>query len=229
MPGCGGDLTRLGPLAKFALYRNDDDNAVERVTGIEPASSNLEGLVAPAAYALFNAISDERRAFRVPYRCAIRWTSCRRRFIRWSSSQSRRPRVRCTTWWKTCVEKRSTRQVTVAGIFSAAGSALIGPHEVTSVTEGRVAADKADMTSSVADVSEAEFPPEWRATEAPCLVCVTTSSLDDDQPKTGMVRWKVVANFRLKTGIAVSFECPQGHSSEDDPELLKGFPPRRFW
>ena len=100
---------------------------------------------------------------------------------------------------------------------------------MTSVTIGWLAADKADMTSSVADVSEAEAPAECRTTEVPFLVCVTTLSLDDDQPKTGMVRWKVDANFRLKTGVAVSFECRQGHSSEADAELLKAFPPRRFW
>lgn len=85
------------------------------------------------------------------------------------------------------------------------------------------------MTSSVAHVPAAEPTAECRTTEVPCLVCVTTSSLDDDQPKTGMVRWKVAANFRVKMGIAVRFECPQGHSSEADPELLKAFPPRRFW
>jgi hypothetical protein len=84
------------------------------------------------------------------------------------------------------------------------------------------------MTNSVADVSAAEAPGECRTTEAPCLVCVTTLSLDDDQPKTGMVRWEVAGNFRLKMGTAVSFECPQGHNSEADPELLKAFPPRRF-
>jgi hypothetical protein len=100
---------------------------------------------------------------------------------------------------------------------------------VTSVTIGWLAADKADMTSSLAHVPAAETPAECRTTEVPCLVCVTTLSLDDDQTKTGTVHWEVTANLRLKRGIAVSFECPRGHSSEADPELLKAFPPRRFW
>ena len=100
---------------------------------------------------------------------------------------------------------------------------------MTSVTIGWLAADREDMTSSVAEVSETEAPAECLTTEVPCLVCVTTLSLDDDQPKTGMVRWKVVANSRRKMGVAVSFECPQGHSSKADPELLKAFPRRRFW
>ena len=97
------------------------------------------------------------------------------------------------------------------------------------VTPECLGADETDMTSSVADVSETEALAECRTTEVPCLVCVMSLSLDDDQPKVGRVRWKVVANSRLKMGTAVSFECPQGHSSEADPELLKAFPPRRFW
>ena len=101
--------------------------------------------------------------------------------------------------------------------------------QMTWVTIRSMAADTADMTTSVDNQSKAEAPADRRTTEVPCLVCVTTLSLDDDRPKTGFVRWKVVANMRLKMGIAVSFECPQGHSSEADPELLKAFPPRRFW
>ena len=109
------------------------------------------------------------------------------------------------------------------------GLSSSAPHEVTSVTIGRLAADKANMTSSVAEVFAVEAPAEYRTTWAPCLICVTTLSLDNDQPKTGKVRWKVVPNVRLQIGIAVSFECPQGHSSEADPQLLTAFPPRRFW
>ncbi len=78
------------------------------------------------------------------------------------------------------------------GMFSSA------PHEVTSVTIGRLAADKANMTSSVAEVSAVEAPAEYRTTGAPCLICVTTLSLDDDQPKTGKVRWRIVPNVRLQ-------------------------------
>jgi hypothetical protein len=69
---------------------------------------------------------------------------------------------------------------------------------------------------------------EYCTTEVPCLVCVTTLSLDDDQPKFGTVRWKVVARASLKLGTAVSFDCPNGHSSDLDPHLLKAFPSRRF-
>jgi hypothetical protein len=53
-------------------------------------------------------------------------------------------------------------------------------------------------------------------------------SLDDDQPKFGTVRWKIVAHARLKLGTAVNFDCPKGHSSDEDPHLLKAFPSRRF-
>jgi hypothetical protein len=73
-----------------------------------------------------------------------------------------------------------------------------------------------------------EVPVEYRTTEVPCLVCVTTLSLDDDQPKFGTVRWKVVAHARLRSGTAVSFACPNGHSSDIEPNLLKAFPSRRF-
>ena len=96
-------------------------------------------------------------------------------------------------------------------------------------TVGHRAADTRGMTSSVADVSEAGAPTECRTTEAPCLVRVTTSSLDDEQPKTGMVRWRIRSDIGPRIGTAVGFECPQGHSSEVDPELLKAFPSRRFW
>jgi hypothetical protein len=100
---------------------------------------------------------------------------------------------------------------------------------VTSVTIGWLAADRADMTSSVAHVPAAEASAECRTTEVPCLVCATTLSLDDEQTKTGTVRWKVTANLRLRLAIAVSFECHQGHSSEGRSGTTQGFPPRRFW
>jgi hypothetical protein len=83
------------------------------------------------------------------------------------------------------------------------------------------------MTSSVAGLSEAEVADE-RTTEMPCVMCLTTLSLDDDRSKVGTVRWNVVTNFGLKVGIAIDFECLNGHSSKDDPELLKAFPRRRF-
>ena len=84
------------------------------------------------------------------------------------------------------------------------------------------------MTTVAPDVAGAQDGIEQRTTEAPCLVCVTTASLDDERPKTGTVQWEVTARFRLKTGTAVRFECPNGHSSAADPELLKAFPPRLF-
>jgi hypothetical protein len=121
------------------------------------------------------------------------------------------------------------RDAGAASSPQATGLSWTAPNEVTSVTIGWLAAEKADITSSVAHVPVGEPTAECRTTEVPCLVCVTTLSLDDEQTKTGTIRWKVTANLRLKMGIAVSFESPRGHSSPADPELLKAFPPRRFW
>jgi hypothetical protein len=58
---------------------------------------------------------------------------------------------------------------------------------------------------------------------------VMTLSLDDERPKMGTVRWKIVAaDHGLRIGTAESFTCPNGHTSDEDPELLKAFPSRRF-
>jgi hypothetical protein len=89
------------------------------------------------------------------------------------------------------------------------------------------------MTSGVADdladdLAGGEPATEYRSTELPCVVCLTTRSLDDDQPKVGLVRWQIAPYFGLRRAKAISFQCPQGHSSEDDPELLKAFPSRTF-
>lgn len=81
------------------------------------------------------------------------------------------------------------------------------------------------MTSSVADAPEVL---SFVETRAPCPACMTTLSLDDERPKRGTVRWELIAHARLKIGTAVTFECPEGHFSEDDPQLLKAFPSRRF-
>jgi hypothetical protein len=85
------------------------------------------------------------------------------------------------------------------------------------------------MTSSVADVSETEAAAEYRTTEVPCLVCMTTLPMDDEQSRVGVARWRIASDIGLRMGTVVSFECPNGHSSNDDPELLKSFPRRRFW
>jgi len=55
-----------------------------------------------------------------------------------------------------------------------------------------------------------------------------TSSLDDEGPKSGTVRWEIRLINRLRIGAAVHFECANGHSSAGDPELLKAFPSRRL-
>jgi len=83
------------------------------------------------------------------------------------------------------------------------------------------------MSSTVA-VTDVSAAVEYRTTEGRCLVCVTTLSLDDDRPKMGTVRWRVVARGRVQLGTDVSFDCPNGHSSNVDPRLLKAFPSRRF-
>jgi hypothetical protein len=85
------------------------------------------------------------------------------------------------------------------------------------------------MTTSVADVSEAAVSVEYRTAEARCPVCVMTLSLDDDRPKVGTVRWRITLGDRgLRIGTAESFECPEGHTSEEDPQLLRAFRSRRF-
>ena len=85
------------------------------------------------------------------------------------------------------------------------------------------------MTSHVAAVSESEAAYEYRTTEMPCLICMTALPMDDEQSRVGVVRWRVASDPGLRMGTAVSFECPNGHSSNDDPELLRAFPRRRFW
>jgi len=85
------------------------------------------------------------------------------------------------------------------------------------------------MTSSVADVSATEAAYEYRTTETPCLICMTTLPMDDEQSRNGVVRWRITPDSGPRLGTAVSFECPNGHSSTDDPDLLKAFPRRRFY
>ena len=63
----------------------------------------------------------------------------------------------------------------------------------------------------------------------PCLICMTALPMDDEQSRVGVVGWRIAFNVGPRLGTAVSFECPNGHSSNDDPELLKAFPRRRFW
>ncbi len=82
------------------------------------------------------------------------------------------------------------------------------------------------MTSSVVDAPEVVTLVETRTT---CPACLMTLALDDERPKRGTVRWEFVSRFRLKMGTAVSFDCPNGHSSQHDPDLLKAFPSRRFY
>jgi hypothetical protein len=100
---------------------------------------------------------------------------------------------------------------------------------VAFVTIGVLAADKRTMTSTVVDLSKTEAEDEYRTTDVPCFICVTTLSLDDERSKVGAVRWRIAQDCRLRMGTAVSFECPSGHSSSDDPGLLKAYPRRRFW
>ena len=82
------------------------------------------------------------------------------------------------------------------------------------------------MTSGVTRVST--DPVAHVTTEATCPLCAIVLSLDDEKPRTGTVRWELLPGFRFHVGRAVSFECPNGHSSVHDPDLLKAFPSRRF-
>ncbi len=85
------------------------------------------------------------------------------------------------------------------------------------------------MTTDVVDVSTAGCTADFRTTDRRCVMCLTTRSLDDDRPTLGTVRWQVVSHESgVKIGTAVHFECQNGHSSEEDPAILKAFPSRRF-
>jgi hypothetical protein len=84
------------------------------------------------------------------------------------------------------------------------------------------------MSHDLAEPDLADGAVDHRTSEGPCVACVTSHGLDDDRPKRGTVRWEVRRTGRLTTGVAVAFECPNGHSSEDDPALLKAFRRRLF-
>jgi hypothetical protein len=84
------------------------------------------------------------------------------------------------------------------------------------------------MTSGLTEVASAAGTTGYRTTEGPCPVCVFASSLDDDEPKLGTVRWELRRRGRLTTGVAVDFHCRNGHTSDDDRGLLKAFPSRLF-
>jgi hypothetical protein len=80
------------------------------------------------------------------------------------------------------------------------------------------------LVESPADTGAVEI----RTSDAPCVVCVTSCSLDNDRPRPGVVRWAVRRQGRLSIGRPIAFDCPNGHSSEDDPALLKAFRSRLF-
>ena len=84
------------------------------------------------------------------------------------------------------------------------------------------------MSSGIPEVTGAAGAVEHRTTEATCPACATSRSLDDDSPKLGTVSWEIREEGRLRKGRAVHFECPNGHSSDDDPALLKVFLSRLF-
>jgi hypothetical protein len=84
------------------------------------------------------------------------------------------------------------------------------------------------MTSDEVAVADSAQSTAYRTTEGPCIVCVIDRSLDDDRPRLGTVGWAVTTSGRLTSGVPVSFRCPNGHSSEDDPALLKAFRSRLF-
>jgi|1185.fasta_scaffold45833_1 hypothetical protein len=89
------------------------------------------------------------------------------------------------------------------------------------------------MTSGMAEISQdaesaEQMSVEHVTTAARCPACVLTLDLDDERPRLGLVRWKIAVSARIRIGTAVHFDCPNGHSSEDDPDLLKAFHSRRF-
>lgn len=85
-----------------------------------------------------------------------------------------------------------------------------------------MSSDTAHLEPSVDDAVS------YRTGEGPCVVCMTSRPLDDDEPNYGTVRWELRRTGRLTVGVAVGFDCPNGHSSETDPALLKAFRRRVF-
>jgi hypothetical protein len=75
---------------------------------------------------------------------------------------------------------------------------------------------------------ESETGPQFRTKELPCVVCLTTVSLDDPGLNLATVCWEIVPYSGLRLGRAVALHCPRGHSSDDEPDLLRGYPSRRF-
>jgi len=84
------------------------------------------------------------------------------------------------------------------------------------------------MTTGTAEALHELTVIEQHTTEMRCPVCVITLSLDDDRPRIGTVTWDVHEHPHARIGVAVRFECPNGHCSDDDPALLKAFRRRRF-
>ena len=84
------------------------------------------------------------------------------------------------------------------------------------------------MTSSTAEVRTDVGPAVQVATEMRCPVCVITLPFEDERPRVGTVTWEIPPHPVVRIGVAVRFECPNGHCSDDDPGLLKAFRSRRF-
>lgn len=96
------------------------------------------------------------------------------------------------------------------------------------VLVGLCSADRWSMSDGLIGSLPDGAAVEIRTSEAPCVVCVTSSSLDDERPKVGTVRWTVHQQGRLRVGAPIAFECPNGHSTQEDPALLKSFRSRLF-
>jgi hypothetical protein len=92
---------------------------------------------------------------------------------------------------------------------------------------GRTADEAVVADDLMAGASTSEVT-EYATTDVPCIVCVLSRELDEDRPKLGIVRWQVRSAGRLVTGVPVAFDCPNGHSSAEDPALLKAFRSRLF-
>jgi hypothetical protein len=66
------------------------------------------------------------------------------------------------------------------------------------------------MTGGVADVAEPATRTEYRETERPCVVCLTTLSLDDDQPKLGTGALRNLPVLRPQAGKGCRLRVPAG-------------------
>ena len=67
-----------------------------------------------------------------------------------------------------------------------------------------------------------------RTTSEWCPSCAATSPSDDPDEGLGVISWRIINSWGRRTGYPVSFECPNGHSSQAVGQLQAWFGIRDF-